>query len=52
MIFYSEEDKQFYTIPDGDVATAEQIKQYYEDKYHKVMVEIPINIKGANNEKV
>ena len=41
-IFYSEEDSQFYTIPDGDVATPEQIKQYYENKINEIKIEIPI----------
>jgi len=31
-IIYSEEDQKFYTIPDGDVATYQQIKEYYENE--------------------
>lgn len=31
-IFWDEESKTFYTIPDGDVATPEQIKEYYEKR--------------------
>ena len=46
-IFYSEEDKQFYTIPDGDIAKPEQIKQYYDNK---IKIPIPIKFK-CNNTK-
>ena len=45
-IFYNEEDQKFYTIPDGDVATHHQIKQYFENK----MKQIPINFKCNNAE--
>lgn len=31
-IFLNNEDKQFYIIPDGDIATHQQIKEYYENK--------------------
>lgn len=31
-IFWSSEDQEFYTIPDGDIATSLQIKEYYENK--------------------
>ena len=31
-IFYNEEDQKFYTIPDGDIATHQQIKEYYENE--------------------
>lgn len=31
-IIYSEEDQKFYTIPDGDIATHQQIKEYYENE--------------------
>lgn len=42
-IFYSEEDGQFYTIPDGDIATPEQIKQYYENKINEIEIPIKYN---------
>ena len=32
-IFWGDEDQRFITIPDGDVATHKQIKDYYENKY-------------------
>ena len=28
-IFWSDEDQKFYTIPDGDVATHKEIKEYF-----------------------
>ena len=31
-IFWSNESQEFYTIPDGDVATPKQIKEYYENR--------------------
>ena len=31
-VFWSIEDQKFYTIPDGDEATHQQIKEYYESK--------------------
>lgn len=31
-LFWSEEDQQFYKIPDGDIATPKEIKEYYERK--------------------
>ena len=31
-IIYNIEDQKFYTIPDGDVATHQQIKEYFENK--------------------
>jgi len=31
-IFYNDEDQKFYTIPDGDIATYQQIKEYYENE--------------------
>ena len=31
-IFYNDKDQKFYTIPDGDIATHQQIKEYYENE--------------------
>lgn len=33
-VFWSIEDQKFYTIPDGDEATHQQIKEYFESKYN------------------
>lgn len=30
-LFYSEEDKKFHTYPDGDIATHEEIRRYYQN---------------------
>lgn len=51
MIYWSEEDQNFYTIPDGDKATPKQIKDYYENIIEQVAIEIPINYKGGNKNK-
>lgn len=45
-IIYNEEDQKFYTIPDGDIATHQQIKKYFENK----IKQIPINFKCNNAE--
>lgn len=31
-VYWSEENQEFYTTPDGDKATHKQIKEYYEHK--------------------
>lgn len=31
-IIYNKEDQKFYTIPDEDTATHQQIKEYYENE--------------------
>lgn len=45
-IIYNREDQKFFTIPDGDVATHEQIKEYFDNK----LKQIPINFKCNNAE--
>ena len=39
-LFWSDEDQKFYTIPDGDIATHKQVKEYYEDVINNKEVEI------------
>lgn len=49
-IFYNKEDQQFYTIPDGDIATHQQIEEYYKKRLNEIEIKIPIkftsNLKG------
>lgn len=49
-IFYNEEDQKFHTIPDGDIATHQQINEYFKTKINNIESKIPVkftsNLKG------
>lgn len=51
-IFYNEEDQQFYTIPDGDIATHKQIRDYYKTKTHINICNFRCNNAENNLDKI
>ena len=38
-LIYDEEEQLYFTVPDGDIATHKQVKEYYEDVINNKEVE-------------
>lgn len=51
-IFWSNDDQAFHTIPDGDKATHQEIKKYYENKLRNMPINYKSSVKGTRANEV